>query len=329
MMATQERLATGGFEHRALLYRGTEEYLEGVMPFIHEGLAAGEPVAVVVPGPNLQLIVAELGTGTTQVHLFDMTRVGRNPGRIIATVLFAFADSYPTGRVRMVGEPVWAGRSPIEYPACAQHEALVNLAFADRSVTILCPYDAEKLNVTALADAEATHSVLVDASGEWDSSTYAPSRIIAKYNRPFPPPPTPSHTFDATTLAQMRRFAREHATRLGFSADHTELDLIVGELTANSVAHGGGSGSLCLWTEQGYLVCEVRDGGHISDPLAGHRPADRHQLSGRGLLLVNYLADLVRVHTTPRGTTIRGYIALPPGGGRLAGPAAPALECLM
>ncbi|MFN2497053.1 MAG: anti-sigma factor RsbA family regulatory protein, partial [Pseudonocardiaceae bacterium] len=239
-------------------------------------------------------------------------RVGRNPGRIIPGVLLAFADGRPTGRVRIVGEPIWAGRTAVEYPACAQHEALINLAFAaDRPVTILCPYDAERLGRQVLADAEATHPLLVDASGAHDSPGYAPRRIIAEYNLSLPAVAAAQFTFDATTLAQARRFASDHATRLGLDGDHTELELIVGELTANSVAHGGGSGSLGLWTEESYLICEVRDVGHITDPLAGRRPANRHQLNGRGLLLVHQLADLVRVHTTAGGTTIRVYLRLP------------------
>ncbi|OXM61064.1 MEDS domain-containing protein, partial [Amycolatopsis vastitatis] len=49
------------FVHPALFYRGADEYLAGTVPFIRSGLAAGEPVAVAVPGPNLALLRAELG----------------------------------------------------------------------------------------------------------------------------------------------------------------------------------------------------------------------------------------------------------------------------
>jgi anti-sigma regulatory factor (Ser/Thr protein kinase) len=53
------------------------------------------------------------------------------------------------------------------------------------------------------------------------------------------------------------------------------------------------------------VVCEVGDRGRIADPLAGRLPAPRDQRGGRGLLLVNLVADLVRVHTGETGTTIR------------------------
>src|SRR6478609_1341495 len=56
-----------GFAHPALFYRGTAEYLEGTVAFVRAGLAAGEPVALAVPGPNLRLILTELGTDADRV----------------------------------------------------------------------------------------------------------------------------------------------------------------------------------------------------------------------------------------------------------------------
>ncbi|MGH3925361.1 MAG: anti-sigma factor RsbA family regulatory protein, partial [Pseudonocardiaceae bacterium] len=212
------------FVHPALFYRGIDEYLEGTVSFIRAGLAAGEPVAVAVPGSNLRFILAELGTDAERVTPLDMTRVGRNPGRIIPGVLCTFADAHPTERVRIVGEPIWAGRTGVEYPACAQHEALINLAFAGRPVTVLCPYDVERLDAQVLADAEVTHPLLVDASGARESADYAPERIIATYNRLLPAPVAPKIAFDATTLAQIRRFVTEQATRHGLGGDHPELE---------------------------------------------------------------------------------------------------------
>ncbi|MBZ4280943.1 ATP-binding protein, partial [Mycobacterium tuberculosis] len=67
---------------------------------------------------------------------------------------------------------------------------------------------------------------------------------------------------------------------------------------------------LALWVQSGQLVCQVSDGGTITDPLAGRRPAPPLRPGGRGLLLVNHLADLVRLHTAPSGTTLRMYFDL-------------------
>ena len=121
-----------GFVHPALLYRSHREYLDGLIPFITAGLEGQEPVAVTVPEPNLRLLSDALGPAAARVTLIDMTEAGRNPGRIIPVVLRAFADRHPERHVRIVGEPIWGGRTATEYPACVQHEALINSAFAGR-----------------------------------------------------------------------------------------------------------------------------------------------------------------------------------------------------
>jgi anti-sigma regulatory factor (Ser/Thr protein kinase) len=188
---------------------------------------------------------------------------------------------------------------------------LINVAFAGRPVTILCPYDADKLGPQTLADAEASHPLLIDASGERASTTYGSGRLAADCNQPFPAVVGPNFTFDAINQARARQFASDHATRLGLDSDHAELKLIVDELTANSVVHGGGTGTLRVWAECGYLVCEVRDAGHFMDPLAGRQPAAPTRTDGRGLVLVTYLSDLVQQHTCPQGTLTRVYLKLP------------------
>ena len=154
--------AVDPFVHPALFYADEQEYLAGTVPFIREGLEAGEPAAVAVPGENLRLIQDALGDAGGAVRFLDMREAGRNPGRIIPGVLRAFADAQPAGtRVRIIGEPIWAGRTPTEYPACVQHEALINAAFQGRTATILCPYDILRLDPQVIADAHATHPTLL------------------------------------------------------------------------------------------------------------------------------------------------------------------------
>ncbi|GAA2639700.1 anti-sigma factor RsbA family regulatory protein [Actinomadura fulvescens] len=298
------------FHHPALFYRGSAEYLAGTVSFLREGLDAGEPVAAAVPEPNLGLLRAGLGASAGRVRLLDMGRAGRNPGRIIPGVLRAFADAHPGRRVRIIGEPIWADRSDLEYPACLQHEALINLAFAGRAVTILCPYDADALRPKVLADAAATHPMLADVHGERASDRYAAAEVIEGCNVPLPEPDVPAAVlaYDNTSLAKARVLAVEQAERAGLRHDRVlDVELAVNELTGNTLRHGGGRGTLRVWAEGPHLVCEVHDGGHIDDPLAGRRPVAPTVTGSRGLLLVNQLADLTRMHTRPDGTTIRIY----------------------
>ncbi|MEU3525150.1 anti-sigma factor RsbA family regulatory protein [Streptomyces sp. NPDC038707] len=306
------------FVHPALFYADSHEYLAGTVPFIREGLAAGEPVAVSVPKENLALIQDALGADGAAVRFLDMREAGRNPGRIIPGVLRAFADQQPAGRrVRIIGEPIWAGRSPAEYPACAQHEALINAAFQGRDVTILCPYDTSRLEESVLADAHATHPVVIPAgsAAAVASAAYDPDGVVARYNLPLPAAPGAGPgvlrtAFAEDSLSAVRHLATDHGARLGLAGTALEnLALITAELTTNSVVHGGGTGTLTVWAEDGYVLCEVRDKGRLADPLAGRRPPARDQRGGRGLLMVNLLSDLVRVHTGPEGTTIRAYLS--------------------
>jgi anti-sigma regulatory factor (Ser/Thr protein kinase) len=299
--------------HSALFYSDDAELLEGVVPFLLDGLAEGAAVGAALPHPHLELVRAHLGEAGDRVRLFDMAEVGRNPGRILTEVMHAVAGGRPEVPARIVDEPVWPGRSTLEYGACVQHEALVNLAFAGRPVSVLCPYDT-RLPAAVLADAAATHPCLVEDGVARPSGTYAPSRAIDRSAGPLPEPPVATvFAFDGPRLAAARRFARVEATAAGLDDDRVlDLVLAVGELAANSIRHGGGRGTVRVWVETAadgteLLVAEVADGGRLRDPLAGRRPATPHQLGGRGLLMVHHLADLVRTSTGAGGTTTRTY----------------------
>lgn len=304
------RLLSTRFAHPALFYRSEDDYQAKIVPFVTEGLDLGQPVAVSVPGSRLRLVREGLGDAARDVTLLDMTDEGRNPGRIIARVLRRFADAHPDRHVRIVGEPVWAGRSDTEYPACVQHEALINAAFAGRDVTILCPYDLATLDETAIADAYATHPEVWESDRRRASDRYDPDGVIARYNQQLAAPAVESLVVATVTdIGEARRYAVDEAKQLGLVPDRLQdLALIVTELVTNSIVHTPGPGHLAVFGDDGHVVCEVRDPGQITDPLAGRRPADPAQPNGRGLLLVNDLADLVRVHTGPDGTTVRAQL---------------------
>lgn len=303
----------GRFVHPAVFYVSDEEYLDLLVPFVVEGLEQDHPVAASVPARRLRLLRGALGSAADDVLLLDMEVEGRNPGRIIPAVLRRFADRHPGKHVRIIGEPIWAGRTGIEYPACAQHEALINLAFAGRDVTIACPYDTASLDEHVVTDALATHPLVWETGRRYGSDRYAPDAIVNRYNQPFDVV-ADAVTLKVTTSAGIRdarRFATEHASRLGLPGTRTaDFALITTELVVNSLRHADGTCLLSIWQDGTHLVCTVQDDGHLTDPLAGRRPAALDQEGGRGLLLINQLADLVRVHTTPHGTTTHVFLRI-------------------
>src|SRR6185295_16360650 len=94
------------------------------------------------------------------------------------------------------------------YPVCVQHEAMINIAFAERTATILCPYDASALKPDVLADAEQTHPIMIDGGERQPSRRYDPYGVAEHYNRPLPEPPPGATTlrFEIGDLAWVRRF---------------------------------------------------------------------------------------------------------------------------
>jgi anti-sigma regulatory factor (Ser/Thr protein kinase) len=305
---------TEPFVHEALLYEDTDEYLAGTVPFITAGLAEGEPVAVAVPAPRLDQIRSALGADANRVVLRDMSLAGRNPGRIIPGVLLAFASLYPNQRVRIIGEPIFPGRTSDEYPACAQHEALLNAAFAGRDATILCPYDLSALDPIWLDDALCTHPVVVTPTRRWESLRYGdPVEVAAGFNEALPE--APPHAFRANIaldgLADLRQRVTDEALAAGLSPEKAlDFVLAANELASNTIAHTSGAGTLAVWSDEEYVMCQVNDGGHIDNPLAGRIPvAAASSEGGRGLLLVHHVCDLVRVHTIEGATAIRVYLA--------------------
>jgi anti-sigma regulatory factor (Ser/Thr protein kinase) len=317
LATTNPDLRTDGLVHEALFYSGTQEYLAGIVPFVLAGLDADEPVLVAVPGGNLDLVTAALGPASRRVRLADMSVAGRNPGRIIGGVLSTFVNVHAGRRVRVVGEPMWAGRTTTEYTACVQHEALVNLAFVGRRITILCPYDARRLPPAALLDAERTHPALNIGSQRVSSLAYQnPEQLVEGCNVPLPEPGRDVDVdvliFDSAVGTHgVRRFLHERAERAGMRPDRiADLRCAVQEVVLNTLVHTSRPGILSTWVEDDQLVCEVQDSGSIADPLVGRRLPDSCDGYGAGLFLVNGLCDLVLSYRSGAGTTTRMYLGI-------------------
>ena len=303
--------------HGALLYRTQREYLDGLVPFISDAVAADQAVLIAVPGPNLAVLAEGLGQLTDNVVMTDMTEVGRNPGRILGEVLSRFVDKHRDQPVRLIGEPIWPSRTEAEYPACVQHEVLLNQAFTGRDVTVVCPYHVAQLDPDVIADARRTHPVLwQNGMVESDNAAYAPEEMLARYNQPLSSHST-AVRYTARKLGDLagaRAFAGAYAQWFGLSAEQTaDLQLIASELASASLTQVGGTCRLALWRQDGHVVCEARDGGSLDDPLAGRRAYDSDSERGRGLYVINAVADLVRTHTTADETTIQAYLRLHEG----------------
>ena len=296
--------------HAALFYDGNESFLSGAVPFVREGLAAGEPVMVALDVAKTKLLAEALGTDADVVTFADMDVLGANPARIIPA-LRSFHERSGAGRpARAIGSPIWPGRGEDEIVESQLHEALLNHAFAKADgLELLCPYDAATLPTPVLQEACCSHPVITAGGGDHASPTYrGADGVPPAAQAPLRPPPSTARAlgFDRRNLGEVRALAAGCAGLAGLSATETgEFVLAVHELAANSVRHAGGIGVLRGWLEDGAAICEVRDSGHIEDPLAGRHAPRSGQLGGWGLWLVNTACDLVQIRTAPSGTVVR------------------------
>ena len=300
------------FVHEALYYGDLDEYLTGTLPFVREGIAQGEAVLVAVPEPRLGELRAALGTAIADVHFIDMADAGRNPNRIIPWVLRAFVDEHHPRRVRIIGEPIFTGRTPDEIGPCVQHEALINVAFAGVDTAILCPYDVAQL--PSIVDyAEHTHPVVVERDGRRRPGDYRlPTDVVDLHNRPLPEPDAIDEAlvFDVPRLGALRRVVARHASGAGLPPERVaDAQVAVSEVATNALTHGGpGIATLRAWSDPARVVYEIRGAGMIEDPMAGRIVPPADAPSGRGLLVANRLCDLIQTHTLLSGTVTRLHL---------------------
>jgi anti-sigma regulatory factor (Ser/Thr protein kinase) len=295
------------FRHDALLYGSEAEYLAGTVPFVQEGLDAGEPVLVAVAPDRIALLRTALGADAGRVRFADMRQLGGNPARIIPAWADFLADAADGGPVRGIGEPVWAGRTASELAEAQLHEALLNRAFGGRpGFWLRCPYDVLALPTDVVAEAHHSHPVVNHGDDAHHNDAAGHGTLAGLL--PEPGAVAAEFRYDVDGLHAVRDLVLAHTFRAGLGdVQARRLVLAVHEAAANSVRHGGGDGVLRIWAQDGALVCEIADRGWVTDPLAGRvRPLQRAG-GGRGVWIINQLCDLVQLRSSADGTVVRMF----------------------
>ena len=308
-----------GLGHLAFLYHGADDYLEHVLAFVRAGLARSEPVFVALPDGLGWRVQAAAGPARRRLAVADMSELGRNPARI-TLALGSFARQHAGKRIRIVTESLWRGRSDAETAEVMKHEALVRLALGPADAEVLCPYNAAELGPSLIDGACRTHPEIFERGRRRPSSGYlAGGGVLAEAELP-PPPAAAEFIAYRTHLSPVRALVDRFAQAAGLPADRrADLVLAVSELAANTLTHTPGGGTAHIWTSGHEIICQVHDGGWITDPMAGRKrpPPDS---GGQGLWVVNDVCDLVEMRSGPAGTTTRLHVRLPGGRGDPAPP---------
>ncbi len=294
--------------HRAMLYTGHAAFLDAAVPFMREGVAAGEAVLAVAPGPAVDALRSV--SGFEVVSFRDAAHWYSQPTRTIAAYS-SFIDDHPGARVRVLAEPGWDSGTPDEIAEWTRYESIVNQAFAEVDASVLCLYDRDTTAAEVLDGVLCTHPELLGDAGPHRNDAYLdPPVVYAEVDRrPLAPvpPDAPAMPVDDIDLCALRAFVGGHAEDHGISSARLH-DLLVAttEVATNAIRHGLPPVTCRTWADDGDLVVDVTDGGHWTpDGLPGFLPPDPLVRAGFGLWGVRMLCPLVQLRTAPTGTAIR------------------------
>jgi transcriptional regulator with XRE-family HTH domain len=161
--------------HSAFPYRTDDQFQTTVGRFLAEGIERSEALLAVTTVPNIELLQAHLGKDAHKVEFIDASGFYTSP--IAALDGFrTFADAQlglGATWVRVVGEPVWPGRSDAEVRLWTRYESLFNLLFAASPLTIVCPYDERSVAPEIVSQATLTHPHTMGDQGFSPSPGYA------------------------------------------------------------------------------------------------------------------------------------------------------------
>ena len=309
MIQSSPARAEQSYRHEAFLWHDRTDFIDGLVPFIAEGLEADEPVMVATIGEHTDWLREALGPAAELVCFIDMAELGRNPAKIIpAWQKFIDLEAGGNRPARGVGEPIWAGRHTDELIECQVHEALLNVAVDPMTpFWLVCPYDAERLDPSVIDEAYRSHPVVIEADAYRGSTQYAGrahlEEMLGSELPPLQGEPT-AIPFNAKNIDRLPRFLKLEGHVAGLKLKQAaDLAAATHGLAAGSLERGATGGVIRMWRQPHSVVYEILDDTYVDDPLAGRRAPVVD--SADALWTANQLCDLVQLRSTPAGTTVR------------------------
>jgi hypothetical protein len=153
--------------HSAFRYDTDDQFQTVIGPFLAEGIERSEALLAVTTGANIELLRDHLGKDARSVEFVDASAFYTTPVAALDGYRCFSERQLERGAawVRLVGEPVWVGRSDAEVRLWTRYESLFNLAFAATPLTIVCPYDERSVAPEIVRQSQLTHPHKVDAGG--------------------------------------------------------------------------------------------------------------------------------------------------------------------
>ena len=297
-----------GYRHEALPYSGSTAFASSCSSVVSDGLAHDERMIVLAPQAKLDDVHDALGADADDVTLVPTDTHGRNPGRL-TTMLHSFQAAGDGRHSTGIKETGFAGRSAAAREEIAFADAVLNdPSLQSWPLSVVCLYDTAELDDASALAMQRSHPVIRGADG---NPMFDPAVTASIYGTLFDPAPDEARRMTVTSgrLAQTRAFVRTVGAGYRLKAERLDdLVLAANEIVTNSMRYGGGRAEVALWVADDAVACEVRDRGHITDPLAGRIAPPPSATSGRGLWLVNNVCDLVQIRSSERGTVVRMFV---------------------
>ena len=300
------------FIHQTCIYGSNEQFLGMALPFVSDGLTRGEPVLLATTPANLALLGDALGSRATEVDYAETAYFGRRTAQRVAAFTSYWArhrPPTPEAHVRILAEPVWAGRSPEQVAEWQLMESGLNTVLADTGVWMICPYDARTVAPDIVATSRRTHPVSVTGrETEACQEFLDPASFVEASTKALPEAPAAAASYEfGGELGGLRQFTRAQADGYGLTGERADLLVIaVGEIAEYLMQHGSGRATLRMWEEFGSIVCDVHDpAGRINDPFLGYRPPGETAQDTDGLWFVRQICDRVELHSDDAGCAVR------------------------
>jgi anti-sigma regulatory factor (Ser/Thr protein kinase) len=306
--------------HAAAVVGSPAEALAVAVPFLHEGLSAGDLIVLSCAPERAGVLRRELGERAVGIEIDPRVSLldTRAPDALVAVrKLLARAARARSGRLRVLGETRF-GPAPRNWREGQRYESAVNTLLAAEPIEALCLYDREVLPAEVVDSAAATHPrLVVDGAAQVNPAYRSPADYVAELPVPREPLEDADPVFavdDAAALAGLRHQLAAVLAAVAPDPEQCEdLHLAVSEIAANAFRHGAPPVSARVWAAADRVVCTIRDHGTgYGDALAGFQPAHGTDLSrgGMGLWLARKLWDHVDLLPAPGGLTVRLSSAL-------------------
>ena len=295
---------TGKLHHEALIYESDDAFLQRAVPFLRDGVAAGEPTLVGVNPRLRQLLREQLGPQPRMTllgadHYHDPVEALRQTAALHTSHRRAGA-----ARIRVLG-----GIPQDPWPDWLRYEASVNGLLGQCSIWGMCPYDARCTSDEILEDVERTHPHLTSGRGRRVAFT-DPIELIngrncaAGHHRQATQPDV--DLTDPSAASARGVLAAAAARTMLSDPDIDALCLCVSALLANAHTHGRPPVRVQAWLSVDCVDVMVRDSGQgPADPLIGLLPRTDSRHDDPGTMHTIYRAvSSVALFTDGDGFTV-------------------------